>query len=573
MKHNWIKCAAVVAAVVWGSIEAQATWTYSTTSSSGEGTLSDGDYTFNVKLVTLDDPSSSGTTVTGLQITGLATAGTGETIDFTSAKSEAGYDVISLADANNMWKFLNATPCKTFIAPAMMDLGRMTFRENKVLESITVSDKITTFGYYVFENASNLKTFSPTHLPYITKLTNSNAQNALYKTAVTGDFEFPNLTNLEASQIFYGTSITSVKMPQIQKISDNAFRDCKKLTGDFKFDNLESVGSCAFMGCNLITSFVAPKAVLGDGGYEFSGCSSLTNIVVWNEMTVIGRNTFEGCQVTSFDFPKVTEIGLQAFQNCSVLTNLNTPAVTILRNAALYGCKKVTKIDMPKLELIEANGVRDMGLFELIAPNVTRVGDNAFMGCKAITNIQLGAACATNYGDRVYENCEKLVKLEPWPSLLNVTNTGVRNLVNPMSGCKALVGSIELSGPAGLHTIPKEWMDNCNSITSITIRTPWITNVVNYAVQRLAPGAVIYWNTEKAPISFGQSFFSVNDKNRTRIFVKGDMAGWSNAVYNAGITDSDKTRSDYPGKKTFGRIRDSNAYLVLAPQSFIIRIQ
>ena len=571
MKHSLLKSAAMVAAVIWGSIEAQATWTYSTTSSSGEGTLSNSDYTFNVKLVTLDDPSSSGTTVSGLQITGLATAGTGETIDFTSAKADAGYDVISFADGNNVYKFLNNAPCKTLIAPAMMDLGRMTFRENKVLESITVSDKITTFGYYVFENASNLKTFSPTRLPYITKLTNSNAQNALYKTAVTGDFEFPNLTNLEASQIFYGTSITSVKMPQIQKICEHAFRDCKKLTGDFKFDNLESVGNCAFMGCNLITSFDAPKAIVKE--YAFSGCSSLTNIVVSKELTVIGRNTFDSCKVTSFDFPKVTEIGLQAFQNCSVLTNINTPLVTTLRNAALYGCKKLTKIDMPKLELIEANGVRDTGLFELIAPNVTRVGDNAFMGCGSITNIQLGAACATNYGDRLYENCEKLVKLEPWPSLLNVTNTGVRNLVNPMSGCKSLVGSIELSGPAGLHTIPQAWMDNCNNITSITIRTPRITNVVQYAVQRLAPGAVIYWNTEKAPISFGQSFFSNDGNNRTRIFVKGDMAGWSNAVYNAGLTDSDKNRSDYPGKKTFGRIRDSNAYLVLAPQSFCIRVQ
>ncbi len=573
MMHNWIKCAAVGAAVVWGSIEAQAKWTYSTTSSTGDGTLSDGDYTFNVKVVSLDDPSSSGTSVSGLQITGLATAGTGETIDFTSAKSDAGYDVISFADGNNVYKFLNNTPCKTFIAPAMMDLGRMTFRENKVLESITVSDKITTFGYYAFENASNLKTFSPTHLPYITKLNNSNAQNALYKTAVTGDFEFPNLTNIEASQIFYGTSITSVKMPQIQTIWEHAFRDCKKLTGDFKFDNLESVGNCAFMGCNLITSFEAPKAIVKD--YAFSGCSSLTNIVVSKELTVIGRNTFDSCQVTSFDFPKVTEIGLQAFQNCTVLTNLNAPAVTILRDAALYGCKKLTKIDMPKLELIEANGVRDTGLFELIASGVTNVGANAFMGCTAITNIQLGAACATNYGDRLYENCEKLVKLEPWPSLLNVTNTGERNnyLVNPMSGCKSLVGSIELSGPAGLHTIPQAWMNNCNNITSITIRTPWITNVVVYSVQGLAPGAVIYWNTEKAPLSFGQSFYSTDQNNRTRIFVKGDMAGWSNAVYNAGITDNDKTRSDWPGKKTFGKIRDANAYLILAPQSFIMRIQ
>ena len=363
MKHILLKSAAMVAAVIWGSNGVQAAWTYD----KDAGTLSDGDYTFNVKVVSIEDPSASGTSVEGLQITGTKVVGAGTTIDFTSAKTDAANsDVISISAP----QFLNKTPCTTFVAPAVMSLGQQAFRGNTTIEDVTVSDKITTFGDLTFHSASNLKTFSPTRLPNIVEITGEAFHGAK---ALTGDFDFPNMTKIE-NQVFYETSITSVKMPKIQVIGDFVFRNCSKLTGDFKFDSLVSLGYCAFMGCSLITSFVAPDAVLNSRGYEFSGCSSLTNIVVSKELTVIGRNTFEGCKVTSFDFPNVTEIGLQAFQRCTELTNLNASAVTILGDSALYRCSKLTKIDMPKLELIEANGVRDTGLFELIATNVTKVG-------------------------------------------------------------------------------------------------------------------------------------------------------------------------------------------------------
>ena len=552
-----------------GATAAQAAWTYD----ADAGTLSDGDYTFNVKVVSIEDPSASGTSVEGLQITGTKVVGAGTTIDFTSAKTDTGYDVISVSAP----QFLNKAPCTTFVAPAVMSLGQQAFQSNTKIESVTVSEKITTFGYLTCNGASNLKTFLPTRLPYIVEMTgNSAGQAFLGAKGLTGDFDFPNMTKIE-NQVFYQTSITSVKMPKIQVVGAHSFRECKKLTGDLKFDDLESIGHCAFAGCG-ITSFVAPKAMLTSSGYQFGGCGSLTNVVVSQENTVIGWNAFSSCAITSFDAPKATSIGASAFQNCQSLTNINASLVTTLGDSAFYICKKLEKLDMPKLVSIGSSGVRDTALKELIAPGVTKIGANAFMGCGSITNIQLGASCATNYGDRVYEGCEKLVKLEPWPSFLNLTNVGTW-LINPMSSCKSLVGSIELSGPAGLHTIPSGWMNYCNNITSITIRTPRITNVVDWTVRDLAPGAVIYWNTQKAPISFGRAFFSKDKNNRARIIVKGDVSGWGNTVYSAALTeltDTERARTDWPGKKTFGLITNPNAtptYLVDGRGGLCIRVQ
>ena len=456
MKHILLKCALMGAAVILGSIGAQAAWTYDAEAK----TLSNGDYAFKVTLLkdnkAITDPSTN-EKVEGFQITGLATAGTGEAVDFTDVKSGTGYDMIAFDEATRLF---NTTPCKHVVAPDVLKLGRSTFYQNANITSIVISDKVAAIPYYCFAELPNLETVTPTEFPYVETMNDV----------------FP-------------------------------FRNSTKLTGDFSFPKLTVIGNGAFQA-TAITGFSAPKLKMFDSSSyaPLQGCSSLTGDLQFAELEHIGANALRGTAITS-----------------------------------------------------------------IVAPAVTNIGLNAFMGCTAITNIQLGAACAKNYGDQAYSGCKNLVKLDPWPSLLNVTNTGSSNLINPLTGCESLVGSIELSGPEGLHTIPGGWMNNCHNITSITIRTTWITNVANWAVQNLAPGAVIYWNTEKAPLSFGYSFYSKDSNNRARIVVKGDVEGWKTATGNRSVSD-DTGRADYPGKKTFGKTA-AQAYLVEAPKSFCIRIQ
>ena len=467
MKHIWLKSAAMVAAVIWGSIEAQATWVYDADAK----TLSnDTGYSFTVAEVTLTDPETK-ESVTGFEIKSAATAdATGEHLDFTNVATETGTgkNVISL----NVEAIVNnATACTKFTAPHVMKICSKLFASNTTIQDVTLSDKIEVFYAQCFFNTTKLTNFSPRVFPYVKSLAHRQ-HGSLYdfqfvNSAVGGEFYFPNVTNV-GTKAFQNSKITGISLPRVEEIGEGAFESCTSLTGDLYFAELKTLGSYPFKKCSLITSFTAPK--------------------------------------------------------------METVSGAVLQN------------------------------------------------CTALTNVSFGAACGGNYGNNAFSNCGKLTSLTPWPNFSNITNTydnkgNICFYYNPISGCSSLAGSIELSGPAGLHTIMNDWMDGCNGITSITIRTPWVTNVVNHAARNLAPGATIYWNTDKAPLAFGNTVFASKDaNNRARIIVKNDLDGWKALSGFAAVSDKDKARTDYPGKKTFG-VLQGHTWLVEASQSFCIRIQ
>ncbi len=469
MKRILFKSAAVVAAVIWGSIEAQAAWVYDSTAK----TLADADtgYSFTVGEVTLTDPSD-GSSVTGFEIKSKAPSTASGDLDFTNVATETGTgkNVISL----NKDSIVNdVTTCTKLVAPHVMKICRNLCNGNKIIQSVTLSDKIEVFYLQCFNGTTSLTDFSPRVFPYVKSLVekmNNNTRDLQFcNSAITGELSFPNVTNV-GTKVFNGASkLTAISLPKVEEIMDGAFEK-SGLVGDLYFAELKKLGSYPFKNCQKITSFTAPK-----------------------------------------------------------------------------------------LEV---------------------VGSAALQICYALTNVSVGAAA--NYGDLTFFNCSKLVSLTPWPTFNNITNTydakgNIGFNYNPIKGCSALVGAIELSGPAGLHTIQNDWMQGCNGITSITIRTPWVTNVVRNVATSLAPGVTIYWNTQKAPKAFGNPAFTSKDgSNRSRIIVKNDTDGWkaiSGFVDAATLSAKDSTnRVDWPGKKTFGLLH-SSVWLVEASKSFVIRIQ
>ncbi len=483
MKHILLKSAAMVAAVVWGSIEAQAAWVYD----SGAGTLSDAatGYSFTVAEVTLTDPETKAD-VTGFEITSKAASTATGDLDFTNVATETGTgkNVISfnLVNSNGASLVGDVSTCYKVTAPHVINICRQIFNGNKVIKEVVLSEKVTAFPALCFNGTTSLTNLTPRTFPYVTTLfdrVHNTLQHFQFtSSAVGGEFYFPNVTNV-GSQVFQKSNITGISLPRVENIMNGAFESCTSLTGDLYFAELKTLGSYPFKSCTAITSFTAPK--------------------------------------------------------------------------------------------------------------METVSDSVLQNCSELTNVSFGAACGGNYGNNAFASCSKLVSLTPWPNFSNITNTydnkgNIYFYYNPIKGCSSLVGSIELSGPAGLHTIKDDWMQGCNGITSITIRTPWVTNVVKNvaagniaSTHGLAPGATIYWNTQKAPLAFGNpAFISKDANNRSRIIVKNDLDGWkalSGFVDASTLSANDSTnRVDWPGKKTFGRL-NGNVWLVEASQSFCIRIQ
>ena len=237
-------CAAI--AVATASLSAQAAWTYDADAK----TLSNGTYSFSAKVVTKTDPSNS-QEVTGLEITGKPTAGSGD-LDFTDVEKDTNYKLISFS-YYGVEKFVDGiSGCTKFVAPDLMQLGRQMFQDYTALAEVVVSDKLTTFPQYCFNEATALTKITPTAFPYVATVEQS---------------------------VFCKTGIESISLPSVTTIKDYAFLNCQCLTGDLSFPLLETAGCQAFCYATKITSFSAPKLKQVEG-QMFRGCSEITNIVV-----------------------------------------------------------------------------------------------------------------------------------------------------------------------------------------------------------------------------------------------------------------------------------------------------
>ena len=241
MKHIWLKGAAMVAAVLMGSIGAWATqtWVYDATAK----TIGNGDFVLTVNVTTRTD--GTGVSIKGLEIAGIATQGTADTIDFTGFETTEGYRVISVNN-KNAWKKI--TTLKKFIAPDVFYTDMEMFNGN--LEEVEVSDRFTVLNSRVFANSS-LKKLTPTEFPYVTQVGGS---------------------------AFSGSLIESISLPKVQTMGEMVFYGCTNLTGDLSFPELTSAGKFSFRNTK-ITSFSAPKLTQVTE-YLLQGNPELTTIVV-----------------------------------------------------------------------------------------------------------------------------------------------------------------------------------------------------------------------------------------------------------------------------------------------------
>lgn len=104
----------------------------------------------------------------------------------------------------------------------------------------------------------------------------------------------------------------------------------------------------------------------------FRNCSALTNIAIPNNITNIEEGTFYGCKsLTNITIPDtVTGIGIYAFGCCSKLENITIPkGVSSISAGTFYQCT---------------------ALKEMIIPyTVNIVNEDAFDGCKNLTSLTI----------------------------------------------------------------------------------------------------------------------------------------------------------------------------------------
>ena len=171
------------------------------------------------------------------------------------------------------------------------------------------------------------------------------------------------------------------------------------------------------------TEVVIPEGVTKIGLLAFAECKLLTNVKIPEGVTEIGEWAFWRCSsLTNITIPKgVTKIGEGAFCDSSI-TNVSIPeGVTEIGKLVFSYCGLLKCIDVDAKNstyhiegncLIEtaSNKLVRGSLNSIIPNNVTEIGDYAFCGCELLTNITIPEGVA-KIGERAFSDCSSLTNI------------------------------------------------------------------------------------------------------------------------------------------------------------------
>lgn len=146
----------------------------------------------------------------------------------------------------------------------------------------------------------------------------------------------------------HSKSLVRLVLPQkTQKIDQNAFFDCTKLSEIIIPNGTISIEDRAFFGCHSLKSIDIPVTVKRIGSYAFAECRNLENVNLPDTLTQIMTSTFEGCRnITSIKIPEnITTISVKAFKGCNNIRTIKLPQnIKAIEHAAFEGCSKLTAI-------------------------------------------------------------------------------------------------------------------------------------------------------------------------------------------------------------------------------------
>ncbi len=221
---------------------------------------------------------------------------------------------------------------------------------------------------------------------------------------------------------------------QLKEIDSHAFLNCKKLAsitlpnsvtylGDDDPNSIE--GSGVFEGCESFTSFKFPGNYASNNlpSFIFKNCKNLTTID-WNGYNPKRLNNcaFQDCdKITWSKIPQsVEELGVECFYHCDALTSVDLSRIKKM-DTGVFWATPLTSVEWPAaVTEIPARTFLACGQLTTIKgipgqsaawDNITKIGEDAFNECKALTTIKLPNSLKT-LDKRAFCSCWNLKNVE-----------------------------------------------------------------------------------------------------------------------------------------------------------------
>ncbi len=249
---------------------------------------------------------------------------------------------------------------------------------------------------------------------------------------------------------------------------DGVCANCAGHVFDYEFvNNTIKITDCHVPSETIIIpSEIQGYRVTEIGENAFADCSTLTSISLPDGLISIGEGAFGNClSLTSIEIPNtVTNIGGYAFYGCSSLGSVIIPDdVTSIGESAFYGCTSLNSVQIP--DSVECIG--DYAFYGCeylqsitIPDSVTSIGMAAFYNCYALSSITIPNG-VTSIGDETFYMCRSLQTISIPDSLTSIGD-------NAFYYCGNL-NSVTL--PDSLTTLGDGAFQYCMALKSVNIPT------------------------------------------------------------------------------------------------------
>ena len=502
----------------------------------------------------LNVASATGGDLSSLSVTGVrASPPAASDLDLGQVERDTGYKVIQVGDNafNSNLKLLS------FIGPDVVKSGNLAFNSCSITNA-TLSPAFQSFGGSDFDNCKSVKSFWPSTLTNLATM----AFGVFCNSTMAGDFVLPIATKIEGSA-FKSSSITSVIAPNCTNVGSQAMWVCKALHTVVLSDNVETLGSYVFDSDTALANFhpkTMPKLTAMPAN-AFNACSKLSGDFVLPIATSIGNTAFTSTQIDSIVATNCTSVGVDAFRYCNYtlhgLTNaVFSSGISYIGNAAFDMSQKLVSFfptNMPGITSLGSIFCSCGGALKLafLFPNLTTFNGSTFQGCSGIPFVS--APKCTYLGGNTFNGCSGLKGVE-LPGLEYVGN-------NAFQTCSSLTNEIVLVGSA-LTTLSQYAFQRCNMLAGITVKAPNIASIGTEALCYCAAVPIHWYAAVKPSIAFSTRAIAGGSNATTatpypRVYAMTTPAAMGWAQYYTPVsqlTDTQKNRSDYPGKRTLGLV-------------------